>query len=697
MLPFLATMFFQTLVLLGVFVYLYREQRSPHLRWWTVAWLVSVLRHGLAFVAAVWGIDRLSVIELLLALPQAGGVLAGTLTLSHRRPPRYLAVVFGLGAAWVVGGWLLDLSFVAWTLPTLGFLGASTIGAGVVLMRTLPASIGRWIASGALVVWGLHQLDYPFLRPIPEVAPWGYALAGVLETLTAIGFLVLSNERVITRERRLARQHQDFIENLPVGVYETTVDGRFRMANRTLQHSLGYTLDELRRLDIARDLYVDPDERRRLMERAPGEILPPTEVTWKRADGSPIRIVLHGRRIRDAEGRFSLFEGVAQDVTDQRRMEEIAARSSRMEALGRLAGGVAHDFNNLLMVIQAGIDMLRAHVPSTEMRWLDDMDAAAERAATFTTTLLSVARGGRGERRLIDVARALSDARPMLERLAGEGILDVCVDTHNPHIRGEPGAFDQIVLNLVTNARDAGATSVHIECVDVELGHREAMALALGPGSYLRLRVRDNGSGMDAATCQRIFEPFFTTRDEGTGLGLATVYAAVDATGGRIDVESQPGRGTTFSIYWPRLAPAVTVSGVTQARPLGGGEVLVLDDEQAVREAVAAMLSRLGFDVRTAHDRDSAFQIARASPTLQVVLSDVNLRGDDTGPEVAQALQEVLPSALFLFMSGYPPTGLDDETMARLLIKPFTQVELESWLAQRGVTPRSSAEPEMRD
>ena len=676
MLPLLVTTLLETVVLFGVFGYLYRQRRDVHLGWWALAWLASSCRHGASLLP---GAEWSTILEQLFALAQATCVLAGALALSERRLPRPVIALVVAGAAWIPIAHSIDVSFVATTLPTFAFLGITTIAAGIAIARTEKRSVGRWLTAGTLVLWGLHQLDYPFLRPIPEVAPWGYAFAAVAEALTGIGFLVLSNERAIRRERASAEKHRDFIQRLPVGVFEISADGRLQSANDTLLRILGYdALDELRCLDI-------PDFE--------DDVLRPTELEWQHRDGESVRVVVQGRSIRDDAGKLSHFEGIARDVTERRRMQEIVARSERMEALGRLAGGVAHDFNNLLTVIRAGTSILRITSTGDERssRWVEDIDGAAERAVTLTTTLLTVARGGQGKRESVELAATIERLRPMLARIGGDtSELDVRIDS-NAEILTEVGSLDRVLLNLVTNARDAGSSRVVIECAEVELGDQEATTLALRPGPHVRLRVRDDGCGMDRETRSRVFEPFFTTRAEGTGLGLSTVYTFVEAAGGRIEVDSAPAKGTTFTIYWPKGRPSQPPLAAEQPTPsIRGERVLVIDDEEAVRSAVVSMLERIGFDVSAASGRAEAAEAAEHHPDIEIVLSDVNL-GDDDGIRLAKELEPRLPKASFFFMSGYAKA--DDATSVKLLTKPFTVEELRRWLASHGVVPgRSSVE-----
>lgn len=229
-----------------------------------------------------------------------------------------------------------------------------------------------------------------------------------------------------------------------------------------------------------------------------------------------------------------------------------------------------------------------------------------------------------------------------------------------------------------------------MSCGRIVLGSEEGAAIALPEGAYVRLRFEDDGRGMDRETQRRVFEPFFTSRaDEGgMGLGLATVFALVNGASGRIEVESEPGRGSVFSIYWPLSAESEAIAPAARA---GADRVLVVDDEAAVLEAVGSMLERGGFEVRCATGPDQARRIAAADPEIDLVLCDVHLGAED-GPALADALAELLPQATFLFMSGYPEASLDERVLARLIAKPFTMRELFARMRALGVDPPERSE-----
>ena len=373
-----------------------------------------------------------------------------------------------------------------------------------------------------------------------------------------------------------------------------------------------------------------------------------------------------------------------------------------MEAVGRLAGGLAHDFNNLLMVVQATADELDVALGEDHPLRppVKDLKAASERATRLSRRLLELSRGrveGRSER--VSLGQAVEGAADLLRRIVGAGVELEVVAEDAVWVDVDPGALEQVLLNLAMNARDAmGERGGHlrVEVDALRLGKAEAERLGLQVGRWARLRVVDDGPGMDVETRARIFEPFFTTRREsgGTGLGLATVYAAVQRAGGSIDVESQPGEGATFIVYLRRRAGASS-----ELRPPPVSErrrrwALVLEDEAAIRSAVRRILERQGWqcvEAGSGAELEALGEERRAS--LDLVVSDVML-GAERGPQLVKGLRERDLGLAVLYMSGFAPAQLEETELgdAPLLAKPFTARELLDALEQLVGAPPAGAE-----
>ena len=375
------------------------------------------------------------------------------------------------------------------------------------------------------------------------------------------------------------------------------------------------------------------------------------------------------------------------DVTERKRLEDHLRQSQKMEAIGRLAGGVAHDFNNLLTVIsgRAQIELLRPELSGPSRRNIDLIAEAASRASTLTKQLLAFSRKQVLQPRVLDVDIVVARMEPLLRRLIGEDIdLVTATEPVLGRVRADPGQLEQIVLNLAVNARDAMPQGgrLTIETANVELDEAYARQQAdVHSGPYVLLAVSDTGVGMDAETQAHLFEPFFTTKGvgEGTGLGLATVYGIVKQSGGHITAYSEVGRGTTIKIYLPRVDAASEVRGA-EPEPVvlrrGSETVLLVEDDEAVRELTREVLEMQGYTVLAVADAGEAPGVLeRSSRPIHLLVTDV-VMPRLSGRELTERLRSLRPGLRVLYISGYADTAvvhhgvLDPGTP--FLQKPFT-------------------------
>jgi PAS domain S-box-containing protein len=387
----------------------------------------------------------------------------------------------------------------------------------------------------------------------------------------------------------------------------------------------------------------------------------------------------------DASGGFETFTGTIRDVTARKRLETQLLQAQRLESVGRLAGGIAHDFNNVLTAIGGFAQLLLADVPpggpaSGKIRVITD---ATNRASALVRQLLAFSRQQILRPEVLELGDVVRGVTPMLERLIGEDIeVAVGLVEDGWPVDADRGQLEQVIVNLVVNARDAmpsgGRLTIETANVDLDEDYVETHP-EVTPGPHAMLAVSDTGLGMDAATRTQIFEPFFTTKDpgSGTGLGLATVYGIVRQSGGHIWVYSEPDRGTTFRLYFPRAAGAPARLVAESRRPVssGGAEtILVTEDESTLRELVRVVLGRLGYRVLLAADAASALEIAR-SERIDLLVTDVVLPGR-SGLELAEAMRADAAGLRVLYMSGYTAAALEDQGRFRgdveLLEKPFT-------------------------
>jgi two-component system, cell cycle sensor histidine kinase and response regulator CckA len=393
--------------------------------------------------------------------------------------------------------------------------------------------------------------------------------------------------------------------------------------------------------------------------------------------------------IHDADGNVVGASTIARDITAQKKTEEQLRQSQKMEAIGRLAGGVAHDFNNLLGIITACSELLRSKIADAEgAEYIDNIGEASKRGAALTRQLLSFSRRQPVQRQLLDLNDRLKQVRKLLAPLMGDDVEIVHQAREgNAIVEADPGQIDQIVLNLAVNARDAMPRGGKLILETGVFNFDEAFARehpAMSAGRYVMLAISDNGIGMDEATRSRIFEPFFTTKEsgKGTGLGLATVYGIVKQSGGHTWAYSELGHGTTFKIYLPsaeqRLVQTPEIKDDVLPPRRQGVTVLLVEDDGMMRRLTRKMLEEHGYQVLEAGGGDAALNVVSSNAgKIDLALTDVVMKGM-TGPELALKLIESYPQLKVVYMSGYTGELVRNQqgNAMRLLEKPFTRTSL---------------------
>ncbi len=504
--------------------------------------------------------------------------------------------------------------------------------------------------------------------------------------MLAIGRDVTSE--IADRERLAASEakYRRLIENLSEAVWVSDLNSnQLDFLTSNIVDLTGFTQQELSAMGrsgwYAR---MHPDDQQNVMEGAQAMAANGTafdvEYRWQHKNGSWrwLRVRAHG----SAEGTSAL-EGLLSDVTARRKLEDEFRQAQKMEALGRLTGGVAHDFNNLLCVILANSEMLLRTVDPSDPRVEDikSVREAGERAAGLTRQLLAFSRKAVLQPKLLSLGTVMQGVEKLLRRVIGEDVrLNIQADADLPHVLADAGQLEQVLMNLSVNARDAmpAGGELTLSATSVKLSNHEVDHLP--EGVYVRLDVTDTGCGMDPEIQQKIFEPFFTTKaaGKGTGLGLSTCYGIVTQSGGAITVKSALGAGTTFTVYLPRAAgDGAAASDDAPAQGLKGGTetVLVVEDDDALRRTLDRGLQRLGYRVLLASNGEEAERAYRAHrDQITLVLSDIVLPGK-SGLETVMQLRADQFAGKVLFMSGYTDRPELHEvlgkTNARLLQKPF--------------------------
>lgn len=520
-----------------------------------------------------------------------------------------------------------------------------------------------------------------------------------LEFLVSVGgqiALAIERKRAEEKIRESEARLRVLVEQLPAVLWTVGKDLRFTSALGAGLARLGLKPNQI--VGVSLMDYFETNDQTFLPIAAHRRATKGEAVTfhveWK--GGS---YTCHVEPLRTAEGELQGAICMALDITDRKQLEEQLRQAQKMEAVGRLAGGIAHDFNNLLMVIQGYADLMTERLAEGDplRRNAEQIQTASQRATSLTRQLLAFSRKQMLAPKVLNVQSVVVDMEKILRRLIGE---DIQLETSSVPdlglIKADRSQIEQVIMNLAVNARDAMPEGgrLTIETANVELDKAAAHPPAvLSPGKYVMLAVTDNGCGMDAETQAHIFEPFFTTKEKGkgTGLGLATVYGIVKQSGGYVWVYTEPGRGTSFKVYLPRIEDEQTARGRdgksdAQELPRGSETVLLVEDEKGVRELAREYLELTGYTVIAAEDGHTALELAamHVGP-IQLLMTDVVMPGI-SGRELAGRVKTIRPEIKVLFMSGYTDQAVVHhgilDTDAALLQKPFTMAALAAKLRE---------------
>jgi PAS domain S-box-containing protein len=519
---------------------------------------------------------------------------------------------------------------------------------------------------------------------------WSYPMRKGDEIIGCVVTFLDISERQRTEQalRQSEEKYRELFENAPYGIFRSSSDGTLLDVNPAFVAMLGYgSKAELMSRNLERDIYLDPAERTAIIEecRLKGR-LDGMEAKWKRKDGKMIDVRMSGRMIAGGTENTGNMEVIADDITVRRILEQELRQAQKMEAVGRLAGGVAHDFNNLLMVMRSYTEMLQDNLPADDAlrKNTREIMKAADRAASLIGQMLAFSRKQILSPAVLDLNAAIDETAKMMRRLIGEDI-DFEVNLAEPlwAIEADSDQIVQVLMNLCVNARDAmpqgGTLTIATENVTVEEGSDVGHSY-VSPGAYVKMSVTDTGMGISKALQEQIFEPFFTTKEvgKGTGLGLATVYGIVKQSGGYVWAESELGQGTCFTVFLPRVTGAVVLDTSANAEaPLRGKEtILVAEDEEALREAICDFLRSLEYTILAAGSGQQALSIAsQYEGNIDLLITDL-VMPKMSGRELAQRLGSQHSSLKTIYMSGYTDDTVfrhgTRDLAAAFLQKPFS-------------------------
>jgi PAS domain S-box-containing protein len=507
--------------------------------------------------------------------------------------------------------------------------------------------------------------------------------------------LAMALVRDITERKRaelaLLESHRllnSVIEGTTDAVFGKDLNGRYMMINSAGARFLGKNVDEVIGKDDSQLFLSESAQKIIELDRRVMASEHPLTTEETVAAAGVMRTYLSTKgALRDEQGKVTGLVGIARDITDLKRMEEQFRQAQRMEAIGRLAGGIAHDFNNLLTVINGygELALLQVEEGDPKAQLLTEILNAGERASNLTRQLLAFSRKQMLDPQIVDLNALIGDILKMLRALISEDVeLSFIPGPDLGLVKVDPGQFEQVVINLAVNARDAMPQGGRLAIETHNVDRRENDGSSEGelpPGRYVQVAVSDSGQGMDAATKTNIFEPFFTTKErgKGTGLGLAMVYGFLKQSGGHVEVDSEPGHGTTFRIYLPwaehaRLSAKQAADIATV--PRGTETVLLVEDDEAVRKFAKSTLDTSGYTVLLAQDGQDALRVAEGyEGPIHLLITDL-IMPRMGGRELTDALARTRPETRTLLMSGYTDEvqmhSANPGPHPPLLLKPFS-------------------------
>jgi PAS domain S-box-containing protein len=596
-----------------------------------------------------------------------------------------------LGGALLMSAAMLGMHYTGMAATSLELTGTATSptqGAAISCLGTTIIVVSTLLILGLAISTALLDRRYSDQAVALQAATTHYQkfLRQVIDTNPHLIFVKDWDGRYVLANEAVAEHYGTKVENL-LGKRDADFNPKHEEVDKYLQD----------------DREVISSQQGTFITEEPATIAKTGEIRWFQTVKVPLLSL---------DGTTRQVLGVATDITQRKHLEEQFRQAHKMEAVGRLAGGVAHDFNNVLTIIRAQTEFLLADLPEADLRRADvqEIQDAADRAAAFTRQLLAFSRRQLLQPEVLDLNGVVSGMEMMLRRLVGEDVVVVSkLQPELPRISADPSQLQQVVLNLAVNARDAmprGGTFL-IETALVELDqHYPRQHPTAKPGVHVVLAVTDTGCGMDAATRLRVFEPFFTTKEpgKGTGLGLSTVYGIVKQSGGHIWVYSEVGRGTTFKLYFPPHYGAVKASEPERTVPPlsgAGATILLVEDERPVRSTVRRLLERHGYKVlEAANGQDALTLVVSRQTEIHLVLSDMVMPGMG-GMELADRVRAVAPTLPVLLMTGYTEEAIsragDRPREEQIIEKPFTlnaMLEKVRWaLAANGNGAHASDKP----
>ena len=552
------------------------------------------------------------------------------------------------------------------------------------------------VTKGLSTPTGAHQFEIEYLKKdgstlFAEITATGYmGPDGELTEILGISRDISKQKRAEEALKKSEERYRTLFETSMDAIYISTRDGRFIEANPAAVSLFGFADRQEMLHTPVQDIYFDPDDRISFQDQIEKDgFVKDYPVKFKKIDGSPRDCLLTSNIWRSENGTVLGYQGIIRDISEQNRLKAQLLQAQKMEAVGTLAGGIAHNFNNILMTIQGNTSLMLMKTDSSHPHYkkLLKIEEYIQYGSELSNQLLGFARGRLSELKVIDVNRLLKNSAAMFSRSKREITIETDFAEDLWPVLIDPGHMDQVMMNLFVNAWQAmpGGGKILIWTRNITTTDSRITPPQLKPGRYIQIAVTDTGTGMDEETRQKIFDPFFTTKKygEGTGLGLSTVYSIIKNHEGHITVYSEPGKGSTFSIFLPATEKETGITPfppITQHLMPGTETILLVDDEEIIKETGQTMLEELGYSVLTAQSGSEGIETyARHKHQINLVVLDM-IMPDMGGAETFERLRAVAPDVKILLSSGY---GLNHQVAAILdrgcngfIQKPFNLTEL---------------------
>ncbi|MBU0996078.1 MAG: response regulator [Proteobacteria bacterium] len=693
-----------TLILAIAYFYLYYLDRKPYLFIWAISWCIYAVR----FVFMLMVVANISpdlkpgflILNQLAVLVSGVFLLWGTYTFISEKLPPYLIYLSAFFSIWIIAAGLSGRTLISATLPIYIFLGGVYILTGIKFLKNRQVQGGgsRYIVGYAFIVWGIHKADYPFVRPVEWLAPWGYLLGASLEIIVAIGMILIyfqlaraelkkSKENLKISEERLRAIFRTIPD--PVLVYD---NNRFVSdINPQFTKVFGWTLDEIK----GRPMPFVPDDQKAVTENIYRKLYEsdnPVQFETRRLSkhGELLDLIISAAIMVDASGERSGMVVNLTDITGKKRLEAKLQDSQKMEAIGVLSGGVAHDFNNLLGIILGNTELALDDVPSGHQArlHLEEIQTASLRAKDVIKQLLSFSRKTEHRKKPVNIQPVIKEALQLMRASLPASIEIRTRITENVSIvLADLTQIHQVLINLCTNA--AHAMEENGGVLEIQLGRFRVTAesakkmVDFSPGEYVRLSVRDTGTGISPDIRDKVFDPYFTTKGvgKGTGIGLAVVKNIVKTHQGVIEMDSQEGQGTAVTIYLPLILSEAVEEPVKRKDVPGGNEkILFVDDEEPILNMAKRTLEQLGYYVEIQNNPLDALSLFQNVPqSFDLVITDMTMPGMD-GSRFVTEIRTIRPSIPIILCTGFSEKMDEQKAESigadRYIEKPFERLDI---------------------